>query len=169
MRQRNERIKGRSIKGCSARLHQLLDAAGFPEGRKRATAFADAFGLSKPNVYRWLNKDKIPRNYHELRRIAEGLNADPFWWALGDPEPSEAQQEAAPEVDIRLYSRCAAALIGCLKELVDRPLQLNSRALARGYTELYKHAQENGDEIDPDRVSVAAVKVLAEHKKQQDS
>ncbi|WP_444905293.1 hypothetical protein ACJJIU_22260 (plasmid) [Microbulbifer sp. CnH-101-E] len=169
MRQRKERIKGRSIAGCSARFNQLLDAAGFPEGRKRASAVAKHFGLSKANVYRWLNTDKIPRNYHELRRIAEGLNADPFWWALGDPEPSEAQQAAAPEIDIRMYGRCAHALLIRLKELVDRPLELNKLALIHGYTELYKHAEANNGEIDPDRVSIAAVNVLAEHKQKQDS
>ncbi|WP_445362029.1 hypothetical protein ACJJIQ_00160 (plasmid) [Microbulbifer sp. ANSA003] len=152
-----------STAGSSARLHRLLDAAGYPpEGQGRIAEFMRRFGVGKANALRWLNNDKVPRDMGELLRIATELGVDPFWWAIGKGEEDTPEPEP---FDITLFGRCANELLKQLQKLVDRPLDIDGNLLSSGYRELYEHAQNNGAILDPDRVSLVAVKVLAEHRK----
>lgn len=151
-----------STAGCSERLHRLLDAKGFvPEGKGRIAAFSREFGINTANATRWLNDDKVPRDMSELKRIADALGVDPFWWAIGKGDEDSRGSEA---VDISLFGRCANELLKCLSDLMDRPLDLESESLSKGFIELYKHTRSNSDNIDPERISLIAVKMLAEHR-----
>ncbi|WP_444902560.1 hypothetical protein ACJJIG_10660 [Microbulbifer sp. SSSA007] len=150
--------------GSSARLHRLLDAKGFaPDGKGRVAAFSREFRVNTANATRWLNDDKVPRDMTELKRISDALGTDPFWWAIGKGEEESSVQEV---FDISLFSRCANALLKRLADLMDRPLDLEGEALNCGYIELYEYACSNSGNIDPDRVSLTAVNVLAVHRKQ---
>ncbi|WP_444891801.1 hypothetical protein ACJJIE_00110 (plasmid) [Microbulbifer sp. TRSA001] len=155
--------KSNSTAGSSARLHRLLDAQGFPpDGEGRVAAFARSFGVNTANASRWLNDDRVPRDMGELLRIATELGANPFWWAIGKGEEDTPEPEP---FDITLFGRCANELLKQLQKLVDRPLDIDGNLLSSGYRELYEQAQNNGAILDPDRISLVAVKVLAEHRK----
>lgn len=144
--------------GCSDRLNQLLDAAGFPPtGSGRLSEFARRFDVGKANARRWLTGDTLPRDLDQVHRIASALGATAAWWAYG-----EADGPAEAPVDFLLVGRCVNAVLQYLEENVGNALAIDDDILVAAYGELYRDALERGGELDRDLVARVALRVLAE-------
>ncbi|WP_444891800.1 hypothetical protein ACJJIQ_00165 (plasmid) [Microbulbifer sp. ANSA003] len=153
--------------GCSARLNQLLDNAGFPSaGVGRSAEFARRFGVSKANTTRWLSQDILPRDLKEMDEIAEALGSDAIWWAYGIDRSAPTPNVPAPQTstDIMLAGSCVNEILCYLDDTVGDgvDITIDDEILMRSYGEVYADAKKNKGKISEALVARAAVRVLVE-------
>lgn len=73
--------------GLGRRIRQKYDELG---SWKTQVMFAVALKTSQPNVSRWMSdRDTIPGDVKDLKRIAKLLDADPCWLLFGDEHLAE--------------------------------------------------------------------------------
>ncbi|WP_444905294.1 hypothetical protein ACJJIU_22265 (plasmid) [Microbulbifer sp. CnH-101-E] len=152
--------------GSSARLNQLLDNAGFPQGRGRAVEFASRFGTDHTTASSWLSDDMLPRDIGEMEAIAQQLNSTAAWWAFGAEENQPAPDIPTPKTadDFMLVGECVNEILCYLDDALGGGIDIaiDDEILMGSYGEVYADAKKNKGKFNRDLVARAAVKVSME-------